>query len=114
MSGASHDVADADEDLRIRMAVQDRLVAYWWDVDRNNARSAPDFYTADCVYLMCGHRMDGPDAVKGYYDFRDSRGARLVRHVLTNVMVQVQGRDAASLHGILTVYAADGVPVLPS
>lgn len=108
--------ADLGDDarLRIRMAVQDRLVAYWWDVDRDAATRATDFYTADCVYLMCGHRMDGPAAVRGYYDFRASRGERLVRHVLTNVQVQVHAADHASLDGILTVYAADGVPVLPS
>jgi len=103
-----------DEELRIRQEVQERLVEYWWDVDRDDAARAPAFYTDDCVYLMCGHRMEGPAAVKGYYDFRAARGPRLVRHVATNLLVRVVSPDVARLDGILSVYAADGVPVLPS
>jgi hypothetical protein len=103
-----------DEQLRIRMAVVDRLVEYWWDVDANNALRSQEFYTADCVYQMCEHRMDGPAAVKAYYDFRDARGARLVRHVLTNLRAEIHAADRASVLGVLTVYAADGAPVLPS
>jgi ketosteroid isomerase-like protein len=105
---------NADEDRRIRHAVQERLVDYWWDVDANGAREALDFYTEDCVYLMCEHRMDGPAAVHDYYAFRASRGDRLVRHVLTNLRARVESADRAGVQGILTVYAADGAPVLPS
>lgn len=103
-----------DEDLRTRLAVQDRLVDYWWDVDDNGAREATDFYTEDCVYLMCEHRMEGRAAVHDYYAYRAARGQRLVRHVLTNLRARVQSPQQASVQGILTVHAADGVPVLPS
>jgi hypothetical protein len=94
--------------------VKDRLVEYWWDVDKYGAGRAPDFYTDDCLYLMCGHRMEGPTSIRGYYAYRDARGHRLVRHVLTNLLAHVEDRDQASVQGILSVYAADGVPVLPS
>lgn len=103
-----------DQACRIRQAVQDRLIDYWWDVDRNAARGALDFYTDDCLYLMCDHRMEGHAAIRSYYDFRASRGDRLVRHVVTNLRAQVPAPDRATLDGILCVYAADGVPVLPS
>lgn len=103
-----------DEEFRIRQAVKDRLTDYWWDVDRNGARGALEFYTQDCVYLMCNHRMEGHAAIRRYYDHRDSRGHRLVRHVISNLRPQVQSVNQASLVGVLCVYAADGVPVLPS
>lgn len=103
-----------DEESRIREAVKDRLVDYWWDVDRNGAKGALDFYTEDCVYLMCDHRMEGHAPIKSYYDYRQSRGARLVRHVVTNLRAHVQAPDRATLDGVLCVYAADGLPVLPS
>jgi hypothetical protein len=103
-----------DEAFRIREAVKDRLVDYWWDVDRNGAKGALAFYAEDCVYLMCDHRMEGHAPIKAYYDFRESRGARLVRHVVTNLRVHAQSHARATLDGTLTVYAADGVPVLPS
>lgn len=104
----------AEDAFRIRQAVADRLIDYWWDVDRNGARGALGFYASDCVYLMCGHRMEGHAAIQGYYDFRDARGPRLVRHVVSNLRVHVEAPDQASLIGILCVYAADGAPVLPS
>lgn len=104
----------ADEDFRLRHAAQERLIDYWWDVDANDAREAMDFYTADCVYDMCGHRMEGPAAVGDYYGYRASRGERLVRHVLTNLRAKVQAPGQVAVQGVLTVYAADGVPELPS
>lgn len=106
--------ATSDEEFRIREAVKDCLIDYWWDVDRNGALRALEFYTEDCVYLMCDHRMEGHASIKAYYDFRDARGDRLVRHVATNLRVRVQAPDQATLDGVLSVYAADGVPILPS
>ena len=103
-----------EEGFRIQHAIKDRLIDYWWEVDREGARRALEFYTEDCVYLMCDHRMEGHAAIKAYYDYRESRGARLVRHVLTNLRVRAQAPDRAALDGVLCVYAADGVPVLPS
>lgn len=107
-------VLTQDEASRIRQAVQDRLIEYWWDVDRDGAGRALEFYTEDCVYLMCEHRMEGRAAIRRYYDYRDSRGPRLVRHVVTNLRACAQAPDRATLDAVLCVYAADGVPVLPS
>lgn len=101
------------DELLIKAAVAERLVDYWWNVDRDDASDALSFYTDDCIYQMCDHRMQGHAPVVEYYAFRRSRGARLVRHVLTNVRVRVHGPDRATLHGVLSVYAADGEPVLP-
>lgn len=103
-----------EEEFRIQLAVKDRLIDYWWDVDRNAAKCAVEFYTEDCVYLMCDYRMEGHAAIRSYYEYRESRGDRLVRHVVTNLRVHVKAVDQASLDGVLCVYAADGVPVLPS
>jgi hypothetical protein len=117
MKGATDSVLPslgAEETFRIQQTVKDRLIDYWWDVDRNGARCALDFYTKDCVYLMCEHRMEGHAAIRSYYDYRDSRGPRLVRHVVTNLRAHVQTPEQASVDGVLCVYAADGIPVLPS
>ena len=103
-----------EDEFRLRQEVQERLIDYWWDVDANDAREAEGFYTDDCVYQMCEHRMDGPAAVRDYYAYRTSRGARLVRHVLTNLRARVRSAGEVWVQGVLTVYAADGTPVLPS
>jgi ketosteroid isomerase-like protein len=105
---------EGGDPLLTRLEVIDRLIAYWWDVDKNDAREAASFYTPDSIYWMTEHRMDGPAAVQAYYDHRASRGPRLVRHVLTNLRARVHSPDRASVEGVLTVYAADGKPVLPT
>lgn len=102
------------DDFFLRHTAQDRLIDYWWDVDANDARRAADFYTADCVYQMLEHRMDGPAEVDAYYAYRRGRGARLVRHVLTNLQSRVVTAREVSVKGVLTVYATDGAPVQPS
>lgn len=107
-------IPSSDDAWRIRQTVEDRLVAYWRDVDRFNASQALGYYTQDCIYQMVDHRMDGHAAIQRYYAHRDARGPRLVRHVLSNVYVEVRSANEAWLEGVLTVYAADGVPVLPS
>lgn len=112
--GARAPLLTTDEAFRIRKAVEDRLIEYWWDVDRDGAGRALEFYTEDCVYLMCDHRMEGREAIRRYYDYRASRGPRLVRHVVTNLRARALGPDLATLDAVLCVYAADGVPVLPS
>jgi ketosteroid isomerase-like protein len=103
-----------DDQVRTKFLVQERLIDYWWDVDRNEAKNALDFYTDDCVYLMCDQQMKGHSAIEAYYRFREARGRRLVRHVLTNVRVRITTEDCATVDGVLSVYANDGVPVLPS
>lgn len=114
MTNAGTPSVPPDDEFRVLHQVKDRLIDYWWDVDRNGAKCALDFYTHDCVYLMCDHRMEGHAAIKAYYDYRDARGQRLVRHVVTNLRAHVDAPGQVSLDGTLCVYAADGVPVLPS
>ena len=111
---AARSAVTLEDEFRIRQTVKDRLIDYWWDVDRNAAKCALEFYTEDCVYLMCDHRMEGHAPIKSYYDYRGARGPRLVRHIVTNLRAHVQAPDRAALDGTLCVYAADGVPVLPS
>ena len=79
----------SDQEFRAQVAIKDRLIDYWADVDRNGALSALEYYTQDCVYIMCDHRMEGHADIKRYYDYRASRGDRLVRHVASNLRVHV-------------------------
>ena len=104
----------SDQEVRAQLAIKDRLIDYWADVDRNGALCALEYYTQDCVYIMCDHRMEGHADIKRYYDYRASRGDRLVRHVASNLRVRVHAPDRASLEGILCVYARDGLPIQPS
>ncbi len=96
-------------------ALKDLVIDYWHDVDANDAARALEFYTEDCVYLMCGHRMQGRAAVAGYYEYRRGRGRpRLVRHLVSNLRASTDGPDQGTVEGAMTVYADDGKPVLPA
>ncbi|MVW69969.1 nuclear transport factor 2 family protein [Bordetella sp. 15P40C-2] len=97
-----------------KYTVQERLVDYWWLIDQTDAMQAADFYTEDCVYQMLSHRWEGHEPILDYYKFRNARGARLIRHLMSNVRVTLHGPDVATVKAALSVYAADGVPVLPA
>ncbi|MES2511198.1 MAG: nuclear transport factor 2 family protein [Pseudomonadota bacterium] len=90
------------------------LADYWYEVDHHWGRNAHQLYTAEGVFAIGDDRMNGPAAVQAFYNWRESRGAREARHVISNLRVISRGADHAELDCILCLYAADGVPVLPS
>ncbi|AOB31394.1 hypothetical protein AKI39_12905 [Bordetella sp. H567] len=105
----------AIQDLILQNALKELVVDYWRDVDANDATRALEYYTEDCVYLMCGHRMEGRAAIGAYYEYRRRRGTpRLVRHLVANLRARAAGADRGVVEGSMVVYADDGRPVLPS
>lgn len=92
---------------------------YWHDVDFDHGRGGDAFYVADGLFAIGDTRMEGREAIRGFYAWREKRGARTARHVVTNFRLEAggdaaSGEDTATLRCILLLYAADGVPVLPS
>jgi hypothetical protein len=105
----------AIRNLILQNALTDLVIDYWRDVDANDAARALEYYTEDCVYLMCGHRMEGRAAIGAYYEYRRQRGKpRLVRHLVANMRASPAGPDRGVVEGSMVVYADDGKPVLPS
>ena len=95
-------------------AVGALLADYWWEVDHNWGRHAHQLYTEDGVFSIADDRMNGPAAVQAFYTWREGRGAREARHVVSNLRVVQRDDSHADVDCILCLYAADGVPVLPS
>jgi hypothetical protein len=87
---------------------------YWFDVDFNWGRKAAEFYRPDGVFVIGESRMEGRDAIRQFYRWREERGNRTARHVITNLRLHAANESAATLGCILLLYAADGAPVLPS
>jgi hypothetical protein len=87
---------------------------YWYDVDFNWGRAASELYVDDGVFAIGDSRMEGRAAVADFYQWREGRGVRTARHVVTNFRLKELSRDSATLCCILLLYAADGAPVLPS
>jgi hypothetical protein len=89
-------------------------VDYWHDVDFNWGRTAHTLYVSDGVFVIGDSRMEGRDAIARFYSYREKRGDRTARHVVTNFRLEQQTQTTATLRCILLLYAADGKPVLPS
>lgn len=95
-------------------ALTDLEIDYWYEVDHNWGRNAHDFYVANGIFAVGDKIMSGWDAISGFYRWRESRGDRTARHVVTNFRLLSQDGDKASFACIMLLYAADGRPVLPS
>lgn len=89
-------------------------VDYWYEVDHNWGRKADEFYVADGTFVIGDKIMSGPSAVAGFYRWRESRGERTARHVVSNFRLLSHEDDRAAFTCIMCLYAADGRPVLPS
>ena len=87
---------------------------YWHEVDRNWGREAYTYYREDGAFVIGDKRMDGPKAVSDFYGWRQGRGARTARHLVSNFRLASATGDRATLECVMCLYAADGVPVLDS
>ena len=87
---------------------------YWFDVDHHWGRHASELYLSDGVFAIGDERMQGRGAVRAFYSWREGRGARQARHVISNLRVVPRAPDRVDVDAILCLYAADGTPVLES
>ena len=100
--------------LQVLQEVTQLEVDYWREVDRNWGRAAHEFYVGDGVFAIGSKVIQGAAAIAEFYRWREGRGARVARHVVTNFSIADRGEGTVSFACIMCLYAADGVPVLPS
>ena len=106
---------DRLERFLILSELQTLNVDYWHDVDMNWGRRAHEFYVEDGIYHAAKDTVfRGRAEIKKFYDWRESRGARVARHLISNFRVTLQDERHATTNWVLSLYAADGEPVLPS
>ena len=102
----------AEQDILPALAALE--VNYWYEIDHNWGRNARAFYTAKGVFAIGDKTMGSPDAIADFYAWRESRGERVARHVVTNFRLSESHGKRAKFECIRLLYAADGRPVLPS
>lgn len=102
------------DDLATTVELQALATDYWYDVDFNWGRKAHEFYTENGVFRTTEHVFAGREAVRGFYGWREGRGDRVARHVINNIRVTPETKDRATVSYIMSLFAADGVPVLRS
>jgi hypothetical protein len=100
--------------LTLLQALTALEVDYWYEVDHNWGRQAHRYYAEGGIFAIGDKKMQGQDAVAAFYRWRESRGERVARHVVTNFSLRANEGARAKFECILCLYAADGKPVLPS
>lgn len=93
-----------------RSSVTDLLVDYWHDVDHEVGAAAHDFYTEDGVLVLGAARFSGREEIRSMYAARAARGARVSRHLVSNVRLTHHDASAGSIRVLssLTLHAQDG------
>ena len=112
-----HVMSDASQRMThpaVLAALTNLEVDYWYEVDRNWGRHAHAFYADDGEFTIGAKVMRGKDAVANFYRWRESRGERTARHIVTNFRLSALDGNRATFECIMCLYAADGRPVLPS
>lgn len=87
---------------------------YWYEVDHHWGCSAHEFYAPGGIFVIGDKRMSGQAEIRNFYQWRQGRGERTARHVVSNFLARVVDDRHAKLDCILSLYAADGAPVLES
>src|SRR5471030_443687 len=103
----------ADE-LVALLEIQALTTRFWHDVDYNWGNGAAEYFVEDGIFELGTNRFVGRDAIRAFYRWREGRGARVARHVITNMHVTLSDAARAQSVWIMSLYAADGVPPLPS
>ncbi len=104
-------------DIALTQELEAHEAAYWREVDNNYGAEAHTFYVEkDAFFELGGKPLRSRQAIQEFYQWRRKRAERTSRHVVTNFFAEYldAGKQTARLECILLLYAADGVPVLPS
>jgi hypothetical protein len=105
---------DTLERLQILREIEDLAIDFWDEVDRNWGKNAHEYFTEDGSYTTSIKTRTGREAIRAFYDSRENRGERVARHLINNHKITIHDSDHVSAVQILSLFAADGVPVLPS
>lgn len=100
--------------VTLRAELEALTVDYWHDVDANGGVAAAAFYLTDGVYATTIREYRGREAIDAFYARRRDRGARVSLHLVNNFRLVSASAGRAQCQYVMSLLAADGVPVLPS
>jgi hypothetical protein len=100
--------------LSLRQELESLAIDYWHEVDVNDGRGAPDYYTPNAVFQTSVRVYQGIEEIRAFYRRRQSRRARVSVHVMNNFRIDPQSETRVLNSYVISLYAADGTPVLPS
>jgi hypothetical protein len=90
------------------------MIDYWYEVDMKGGAGVSEMYMEDGIFHAGPKPLVGRAAIEQFYTWRQDRGARTSRHIITNFRAEFTDDTHATTYCVMMLYAADGVPVLPS
>ena len=87
---------------------------YWYEVDMKGGAGVSARFVEDGIFEGGGQPLVGRAAIEAFYGWRQARGTRTSRHVITNFRAEFSDARHATTSCVMMLYAADGAPVLPS
>lgn len=100
--------------LALRYELEALTIDFWHEVDANAGREAAGYYVEDAVFATSVREYHGRAAIDDFYNRRVQRGPRVSLHVVQNFRIVPEDAERVHCQYILSLFAADGVPVLPS
>lgn len=94
--------------------LEEKVVAYWHDVDFHWGANAAAHYTADGVFVSPQARYEGRAQIAEFYAWRKERGERVNVHLVSNFFVRSLTESRAEVDWICTLFAHDGPAPQPS
>ncbi len=91
------------------------MIDYWYEVDMKGGAGVAQMFVEDGVFHAGpGEPLIGRAAIEKFYTWRQDRGARTSRHIITNFRAEFADDTHATSYCVMMLYAADGKPVLPT
>jgi hypothetical protein len=100
----------SEEKIMLTQLLLANATDYWYEVDVNGGLNTKDYYLEDATFF----NLKGREAIHQFYVWRQSRGPRVNRHLISNFRAELLEPKLAKTNYVMTLYAEDGEPVLPS
>jgi uncharacterized protein (TIGR02246 family) len=102
-------------DAQTRCEIEALQAEFAWLIDRGDSSQVADLFTNDGRYARASGEVSvGREAIRLAYAARIAHGVRTSRHVFTNLRVRQLAPGRVHASSILTLYALDGPPLIPT
>jgi hypothetical protein len=105
---------DPRERLLLRQQLEYLAIDFWHEVDANDGRDAARYYIEDATFATSIREYRGRQAIHDFYTRREQRGPRLSLHLVQNFRIEPESATRVRCTYVMSLFAADGEPVLPS
>lgn len=102
----------AEQRALATLVLQQNAIDYWHQVDLTGGAGVSAMFVEDGVFHAGpGKPLVGRAAIEAFYGWRQDRGARTSRHLISNFRAEFTDDSHARTWCVMQVFAADGKPI---